>query len=113
MYTFEPYFQNVFDIVLAVINLNDNFVLEKEMCLSHKLFLFSVFMQGQCAQIGDRKCTWGPSYWCSHLHHAKDCGAVQHCLNTVWANQKEGMMGTVRRILLAPCDSFLFGYIII
>lgn len=37
--------------------------------------------------LGSKKCTWGPSYWCSHISHAKECGAVQHCMTTVWQNQ--------------------------
>ena len=50
---------------------------------------------GQCALLGSRKCTYGPSYWCSHIHHAKECNAVQHCMTTVWKNQHDGMTGSV------------------
>lgn len=37
--------------------------------------------------LGSRECSWGPSYWCSHARNAKACGAVQHCLDTVWSKQ--------------------------
>jgi len=50
---------------------------------------------GQCALLGSRKCTYGPSYWCSNIHHAKECNAVQHCMTTVWKNQHDGMTGSV------------------
>ena len=32
------------------------------------------------------KCTYGPSYWCSSLPAAKDCGAMQHCMTATWKN---------------------------
>ena len=31
-------------------------------------------------------CSYGESYWCSNLSIAKKCGAVQHCMDTVWRN---------------------------
>uniref|UniRef100_A0A1I8PUJ9 Saposin n=1 Tax=Stomoxys calcitrans TaxID=35570 RepID=A0A1I8PUJ9_STOCA len=34
--------------------------------------------------VGAKKCTWGPSYWCSNLVNAKGCKAVRHCIQTVW-----------------------------
>lgn len=33
------------------------------------------------------KCAWGESHWCSSLKIAKGCGAVNHCMTTVWKNQ--------------------------
>lgn len=36
---------------------------------------------------GQEKCVWGPPYWCSHVTHARECGATTHCLQTVWKNQ--------------------------
>lgn len=47
----------------------------------------------QCALLGTQKCTYGPSYWCSHIHNAKQCGAVQHCITTVWNQQTNEMTG--------------------
>uniref|UniRef100_A0A8D8AVK0 Prosaposin n=1 Tax=Culex pipiens TaxID=7175 RepID=A0A8D8AVK0_CULPI len=38
--------------------------------------------------VGAKECTWGPSYWCSNLKNAKGCGAVTHCIQTVWERQK-------------------------
>lgn len=38
--------------------------------------------------VGARECTWGPTYWCSNLKNAKNCGAVTHCIQTVWEKQK-------------------------
>ncbi|XP_056018469.1 prosaposin-like [Ostrea edulis] len=37
--------------------------------------------------VGTKECSWGPAYWCSHAKNAKACGAVQHCLDTVWSKQ--------------------------
>lgn len=38
--------------------------------------------------VGSKECTWGPTYWCSNLKNAKNCGAVTHCIQTVWEKQK-------------------------
>ena len=35
----------------------------------------------------EKVCTWGPSYWCQNLTTAKGCGAVTHCIQTVWEHQ--------------------------
>ncbi|XP_058444014.1 uncharacterized protein LOC131425826 isoform X2 [Malaya genurostris] len=37
--------------------------------------------------LGAKECTWGPTYWCSNLRNAKGCGAVKHCIQTVWEKQ--------------------------
>ncbi|XP_060569459.1 uncharacterized protein LOC132727883 isoform X3 [Ruditapes philippinarum] len=54
-----------------------------------RLLLFSLilpFVLGGAIP-GKEKCVWGPPYWCSHVTHARECGATQHCLQTVWKNQ--------------------------
>uniref|UniRef100_A0AAG5DVS2 Saposin n=1 Tax=Anopheles atroparvus TaxID=41427 RepID=A0AAG5DVS2_ANOAO len=38
--------------------------------------------------LGAKECTWGPSYWCSDIKNAKSCGAVSHCIQTVWEKQQ-------------------------
>ncbi|XP_058821417.1 uncharacterized protein LOC131683436 isoform X2 [Topomyia yanbarensis] len=38
--------------------------------------------------LGAKECTWGPTYWCSNLKNAKGCGAVTHCIQTVWEKQQ-------------------------
>ncbi|XP_055637082.1 uncharacterized protein LOC129775888 isoform X2 [Toxorhynchites rutilus septentrionalis] len=38
--------------------------------------------------LGAKECTWGPTYWCSNLRNAKGCGAVTHCIQTVWEKKK-------------------------
>ncbi|KAK7113801.1 prosaposin-like [Littorina saxatilis] len=58
------------------------------------LLLFAFAAIGQCALLGSKKCTYGPSYWCSHIHHAKECNALQHCITTVWKNQDSAMTGS-------------------
>jgi len=37
--------------------------------------------------LGREECVWGPSYWCSHVSHARQCGATRHCMDTVWKYQ--------------------------
>ncbi|XP_069698221.1 uncharacterized protein Sap-r [Periplaneta americana] len=37
--------------------------------------------------LGAKECTWGPSYWCRNITNAKSCGAVKHCIQTVWEHQ--------------------------
>eukprot|EP00070_Physeter_catodon_P002214 XP_007104534.1 prosaposin isoform X2 [Physeter catodon] len=34
--------------------------------------------------LGLRECTRGSAVWCQNVKTASDCGAVQHCLQTVW-----------------------------
>merc|ERR1711887_316494 len=34
---------------------------------------------------GTDRCTWGPSYWCRSIKEAKECSAVDHCINHNWA----------------------------
>lgn len=34
--------------------------------------------------LGLRECTQGSAVWCQNVKTASDCGAVQHCLQTVW-----------------------------
>ncbi|XP_066570430.1 surfactant protein Bb [Amia ocellicauda] len=34
--------------------------------------------------LGENKCTWGPSYWCTDMHSASQCNAVEHCQAHVW-----------------------------
>merc|ERR1712212_80717 len=35
---------------------------------------------------GANRCTWGPTYWCKSIVEAKECSAVQHCINHNWAH---------------------------
>lgn len=32
----------------------------------------------------DKACTYGPGFWCQNITTAKGCGAVRHCIQTVW-----------------------------
>uniref|UniRef100_A0A1E1WGK9 Pulmonary surfactant-associated protein B n=1 Tax=Pectinophora gossypiella TaxID=13191 RepID=A0A1E1WGK9_PECGO len=36
-----------------------------------------------------KDCTRGPTYWCQSLKKAAECGAVGHCISTVWETQAE------------------------
>ncbi|XP_022446529.1 prosaposin isoform X4 [Delphinapterus leucas] len=45
--------------------------------------------------LGLRECTRGSAVWCQNVKTASDCGAVQHCLQTVWNKP------TVKSL---PCD---------
>ncbi|XP_068632448.1 uncharacterized protein Sap-r isoform X2 [Battus philenor] len=36
-----------------------------------------------------KECSKGPSYWCQSLKLAADCGAVGHCIGTVWEKQDQ------------------------
>jgi len=43
----------------------------------------------QCAkaptpQIGEKRCIWGPSYWCATPFHALSCGTTEICKKTAW-----------------------------
>lgn len=48
---------------------------------------FTSFAFADQGLLGTKECTYGPSYWCSHALNAKKCGAVQHCIDTVWKTQ--------------------------
>lgn len=76
-----------------------------------KLFiLFGIIAYAGAVPLNDN-CEWGESYWCSDLAVAKKCGALQHCMTTVWSKQilpKDGseeclfcetIIGEVRKML--------------
>ncbi|KAL0881090.1 hypothetical protein ABMA27_002216 [Loxostege sticticalis] len=35
-----------------------------------------------------KECSKGPTYWCQNLKQGAECGAVGHCIGTVWEAQK-------------------------
>jgi len=37
--------------------------------------------------LGSQQCSWGPSYWCANIPQASQCGAVKHCIKTVWEKE--------------------------
>ncbi|XP_076075634.1 prosaposin-like isoform X1 [Mytilus galloprovincialis] len=51
------------------------------------ILLFTSFAFADPGLLGTKECSYGPSYWCSHALNAKKCGAVQHCIDTVWKTQ--------------------------
>jgi saposin len=50
------------------------------------LILFGIVAYAAAVPLDDN-CEWGESYWCSDLKVAKKCGALQHCMSTVWSKQ--------------------------
>ncbi|KAL1505900.1 hypothetical protein ABEB36_005353 [Hypothenemus hampei] len=38
--------------------------------------------------LGEKECTYGPSYWCQNLTNAAGCRATKHCIQTVWIHKK-------------------------
>ncbi|CAF4835180.1 unnamed protein product [Pieris macdunnoughi] len=53
-------------------------------CLSISLFLVGLSTARQIP----KECSKGPEYWCTDLKTASDCGAVGHCISTVWEQQQ-------------------------
>lgn len=51
------------------------------------IFLVFVTTISGAVILGRDRCTYGPSYWCSNITNAKGCGAVKHCIKTVWEKQ--------------------------
>lgn len=37
--------------------------------------------------VGSKRCTWGPSYWCSSLSTTHECNSIDHCSNQIWSQQ--------------------------
>lgn len=37
--------------------------------------------------LGQKRCTWGPAYWCSSFTNTRECGAIEHCSTRVWSQQ--------------------------
>jgi saposin len=37
--------------------------------------------------LGQGRCTWGPSYWCSSLSNTRECSSIDHCSNKIWSEQ--------------------------
>ncbi|KAJ8022464.1 Prosaposin [Holothuria leucospilota] len=52
------------------------------------LLLLFVAVAANAATLGSRKCSHGPAYWCGTINQAKECGAVQYCLDNHWPNIK-------------------------
>lgn len=36
-----------------------------------------------------KECAVGPEYWCKSFQNAQDCGAVQHCTETIWRDDPQ------------------------
>ncbi|XP_050665111.1 uncharacterized protein LOC126965511 isoform X2 [Leptidea sinapis] len=54
-------------------------------CLTIAIFYTSLSSARQIP----KECSKGPEYWCTNLKTAADCGAVGHCISTVWENEDE------------------------
>ncbi|ESO85794.1 hypothetical protein LOTGIDRAFT_221240 [Lottia gigantea] len=54
-----------------------------------KLLILLAILGIVCADeyLDDNHCEKGPTFWCTNLHYAKKCGAVKHCMDTVWTKQ--------------------------
>nr|ADK94870.1 saposin isoform 1 [Penaeus monodon] len=50
------------------------------------LLLAACVVHSEATLLGSRKCTFGPSYWCHSIQNAKECNAVNHCIQTIWEN---------------------------
>lgn len=37
--------------------------------------------------VGEKRCTWGPAYWCSSLSNSRECNSIAHCSNQIWSKQ--------------------------
>ncbi|XP_043206375.1 prosaposin-like [Amphibalanus amphitrite] len=35
-------------------------------------------------QLGSKRCTFGPSYWCDHVSKSSECGMTSWCISNVW-----------------------------
>ncbi|CAK1540678.1 unnamed protein product [Leptosia nina] len=47
----------------------------------------SLFVGLTTARQIPKECSKGPEYWCKSLKTAADCGAVGHCISTVWEQE--------------------------
>ncbi|XP_016079571.1 PREDICTED: prosaposin isoform X2 [Miniopterus natalensis] len=63
----------------------------------YTLFLLAGLLGAAVASpvLGLKECTRGSAVWCQNVKTATDCGAVKHCLQTVWSKP------TVKSL---PCD---------
>nr|XP_001503814.1 prosaposin isoform X1 [Equus caballus]XP_008515940.1 PREDICTED: prosaposin isoform X1 [Equus przewalskii] len=63
----------------------------------YTLFLLASFLGAALASpvLGLKECTRGSAVWCQNVKTAADCGAIKHCLQTVWNKP------TVKSL---PCD---------
>lgn len=52
----------------------------------YALFLLASLLGAALASpvLGMKECTRGSAVWCQNVKTASDCGAVKHCLQTVW-----------------------------
>ncbi|XP_045768069.1 prosaposin [Maniola jurtina] len=56
-------------------------------CLLSLTFLCSAGLS--TARQAPQECSKGPKYWCQSLKSAAACGAVGHCIGTVWEQQSD------------------------
>lgn len=55
-------------------------------------------------------CTKGPSYWCQSVQTAKECGAYNHCLQSVWSKHETYTKNQVSNSQeCSSCVKCLFG----
>ncbi|XP_076250352.1 prosaposin [Rhynchophorus ferrugineus] len=55
--------------------------------LANGVFVPPRHYKKQVHLLGEKQCTYGPSYWCQNLTNAADCHATKHCIQTVWIHQ--------------------------
>lgn len=46
--------------------------------------MFTIYL----ASAYQQECAVGPTYWCKSFQNAQDCGAVQHCQDTIWRDDQ-------------------------
>lgn len=55
--------------------------------------------------LGLKECTRGSAVWCQNVKTAADCGALKHCLQTVWS--KPTVVSAVGTVLISICRTDL------
>jgi hypothetical protein len=66
-------------------NKKSNFLLKRFATLCHLMNICT--SENAPVVLGSKRCTWGPSYWCSSLSNSRECGSIDHCSNQIWSRQ--------------------------
>ncbi|XP_013381849.1 prosaposin [Lingula anatina] len=53
------------------------------------------------------ECRYGPTYWCQNVRTAKSCGAVTHCIGTVWKTQAPPKTENSQETLCELCKKIM------
>uniref|UniRef100_A0A8C5M0D7 Pulmonary surfactant-associated protein B n=1 Tax=Leptobrachium leishanense TaxID=445787 RepID=A0A8C5M0D7_9ANUR len=80
---------------------NKHFILHTNMEKTHITWVLalSVFAAVSAKVLMKDGCAQGPEFWCQDLVTAAQCGAIDHCKDTVWKEGEDPLCGQCKQIV--------------